>query len=130
MLDGNSNGRDSVATKFLKAVNTYCRAFETYVEAAEYARRKCFSLQNYFGMHSLFLTITPDDQCCFRIRLYVNSKAKVSLSGLLITYHSLCIQLVDFCLSWSTCQHTLTPLDCTEDDLLADLKLRKRDQIK
>ena len=82
MLVGNSNGRDSVATKFLKAVNTSCRAFGTSVEAAEYAKRKCFSLQNYFGMHSLFLTITPDDQCCFRIRLYVNSKAKVSLSGL------------------------------------------------
>ena len=55
---------------------------------------------------------------------------KVSLSGLLIRYHSLCIQLIDLCLPPSTCQHTLTPLDCTEDNLLADLELRKRDQIK
>ena len=46
MLDGNINRRDSVATKFLEAVNTTCRAFGTSVGAAEYARRKCFALQN------------------------------------------------------------------------------------
>ena len=86
MSDRNDSRKDSVATKFLKAVKTSCRAFGTSVEAAEYARRKCFALQNYFGMHSLFVTITPDDQCCFRIRLYVNSKKKVILDWTLIAY--------------------------------------------
>ena len=71
------NQNDNIATKFLKAVSTSCRAFGTSKEAAEYARRKCFALQDCFGMHSLFLTITPDDVCCFRIRLYVNSEKKV-----------------------------------------------------
>ena len=84
MLDHNDSRRDSVATKFLKTVNTSCRAFGTYVEAVEYARRKCFALQNYFGMNSLLVTITQDDQCCFRIRLYVNSKKKVILIWILI----------------------------------------------
>ena len=67
---------DKIAAKCLKAVSTSCRAFGTSREAAEYARRKCFALQYYFGMHSLFLTITPDDICCFWIRLYINSQKK------------------------------------------------------
>ena len=84
------NGRESIGAKFLKAVSTSCRAFGTSKEAAEYARRKCFALQDYFRMHSLFLTITPDDKCCFRIRLYVNSKKKVcSDVTLLICGHEL-----------------------------------------
>ena len=71
------NQNDNIATKFLKAVRTSCRAFGTSKEAAEYARRKCFALQDCFGMHSLFLTITPDDVRCFRIRLCANSVKKV-----------------------------------------------------
>ena len=76
-----TGSRYSVAAKFLKAVSTSCRAFGTSKEAAEYARRKCFALWDYYGMHSLFVTITPADDCCFRIRLYVDSKQKVHPVG-------------------------------------------------
>ena len=77
MSIGSHNQSNNIATKFLKAVSTSCRAFGTSKEAAEYARRKCFALQDYFGMHSLFLAINPDDTSCFLIRLYVKSQKKV-----------------------------------------------------
>ena len=72
----NCNGTRQSATaaqKFLKAVRTSCRSMGHTKEAAEYARRKCFALQDYYGMHSLFFTITPDDECSFRIMLYANA---------------------------------------------------------
>ena len=73
-----SNKSQSVGAQFLRQVSSSCKAYGTSKEAAEYARRKCFALQDYFGIHSLFLTITPADDCCFRIRLYVNSNKEVS----------------------------------------------------
>ena len=77
----NFNGARQSATsaqKFLKAVRTSCRSMGHMKEAAEYARRKCFALQDYFGMHSLFFTITPDDECSFRIMPYANAGRVVS----------------------------------------------------
>ena len=61
------NGR---AKMFLKAVSASCRQLGVSEEAAKSARRKCFALQEYYGMHSLFVTITIDDECSFRVRLY------------------------------------------------------------
>ena len=72
------NTSQSVGAQFLRSVSSSCKAYGTSKEAAEYARRKCFALQDFFGMHSLFLTITPADDCCFRIRLYVNAGRTVS----------------------------------------------------
>lgn len=60
----------STASKFLKAVSASCRHLGMNEEAAKSARRKCFALQDFFGMHSLFVTITIDDECSFRVRLY------------------------------------------------------------
>ena len=68
----------TTAQKFLKAVRTSCRSMGHTKEAAEYARRKCFALQDFFGMHSLFFTITPDDECSFRVMLYANAGNIVS----------------------------------------------------
>ena len=70
--------QQTTASKFLRAVQTSCRAMGHTKEAAEYARRKCFALQDFFGMHSLFFTITPDDECGFRVSLYANSGTGVS----------------------------------------------------
>ena len=70
----------SSAQKFLRAVRTSCRAMGHTPEAAEYARRKCFALQDYSGMHSLFVTTSPDDECSFRVSLYANAATEVSLS--------------------------------------------------
>ena len=76
--DDDYSRSQSVGAQFLRQVSSSCKAYGTSKEAAEYARRKCFALQDYFGMHSLFLTITPADGCCFRIRLYVNADRAVS----------------------------------------------------
>ena len=78
---------NSHATTFLKAVSTSCRSMGHTKEAAQYARRKCFALQDYFSMHSLFFTITVDDECSFRIRLYANAGEKVSHITVRITVY-------------------------------------------
>ena len=67
--DGRGNG-NGTADKLLKAVSASCRCLGMTEEAAKKARRKCFALQEFYGMHSLFVTITIDDECSFRIRLY------------------------------------------------------------
>ena len=43
-------------------------------EAASYARQKLFSLWHYFGAPAVFFTVTPCDECSFRVRLYATSK--------------------------------------------------------
>lgn len=47
-------------------------------EAAQYARWKCFALQDFNGMHNWFLSMSPDDKCSFRVRLYANAGEVVS----------------------------------------------------
>lgn len=87
--EGTSRELNSYATTFLKAVSTSCRSMGHTKESAQYARRKCFAMQDYHSMHSLFFTITPDDECSFRIRLYVNAGELVSICSL-----EYCISLV------------------------------------
>ena len=43
-------------------------------EAASFARQKLFSLWHYFGAPAVFFTVTPCDECSFRVRLYTTSK--------------------------------------------------------
>ena len=62
----------------LKAITTSYRALEHITEAAQYARKCYFSLINHFGLNSLFLSITPDDLCSFRVCLYVKPEDFVS----------------------------------------------------
>jgi hypothetical protein len=47
-------------------------------EAAKAARRRQFAMIDFFGLNSLFLTITPDDECSFRVRLYADPNKEVS----------------------------------------------------
>ena len=66
------------AHHFLRAVKTSCRTMGQTPEAAEYARRKCFALQDFFGMHAWFLSISPNNECTFRVCLYANAGEVVS----------------------------------------------------
>ena len=43
-------------------------------EAASFARHKLFSLWHYFGAPAVFFTVTPCDECSFRVRLYATAK--------------------------------------------------------
>ena len=47
-------------------------------EAEKYACCCCFNMLDYYGLNSLFLTTTPDDECSFRIRLYAKPHDWVS----------------------------------------------------
>ena len=73
-----ANNTRNNAHQFLRAVQTSCRAMGDTAEAAEYARKKCFALQDFFGMHSLFVSISPDSECSFRVSLFANCGNEVS----------------------------------------------------
>ena len=73
--DGSTN---TATDAFLKAINTSCKALGHTTEAAKAARKGYFSYMDHFGLNSLFLTVTPDDQRNFRIRLYLDSGRNVS----------------------------------------------------
>jgi hypothetical protein len=47
-------------------------------KAAKYAQRCYFAMLDYYGLNSLFLTTTPDDECSFRMRLYAKPHDWVS----------------------------------------------------
>ena len=48
-------------------------------EAAKYARQNCFAMLDYNALNSLFLSLTPDDEFSFRVRLYGKTQNWVSL---------------------------------------------------
>ena len=62
--------------KFVKGIDTSCRALGYTPEAAQYARRSGFAYQDYFGLNSVFITISPCDECSFRVRLFANPGKK------------------------------------------------------
>jgi hypothetical protein len=59
-----------------------CRATGYTEEAAKYARQNHFAMLDYFGLNSLFMSTTPDDECSFRVRLYTKLQHWVSLQKL------------------------------------------------
>jgi hypothetical protein len=63
----------------LKAISTSCKAMGHTDKAAKYVQRCCFAMLDYYGLNSLFLTITPDDECSFRVRLYAKPHDWVSV---------------------------------------------------
>ncbi len=65
-------------------------------EAAKFARRCMFAMVDHFGLNSLFLSTTPDDECSFRVRLY--SKPQNWVSSCIIKAKTLYskIRLSDF----------------------------------
>lgn len=66
---------------FLRAISTSCKAMGHTEHAAKDARRRCFAMLDYFGLNSLFLSTTPDDECSFRVRFYSKPHCWVSLYG-------------------------------------------------
>jgi hypothetical protein len=62
----------------LKAISTSCKALGHTDKAAKYAQRCCFATLDYYRLNSLFFTMTPDDECSFRVRLYAKPHNWVS----------------------------------------------------
>ena len=73
--DGSSNKKTD---RLLNAINTSCRALGHSPEAAKFARKCYFAFMDHYGLNSLFVSVTPDDLCCFCIRLRVKPESFVS----------------------------------------------------
>jgi hypothetical protein len=82
-IDDNDNvNLNPITNSFLKAISTTCKAMGHTEEAAKDARRRCFAMLDFFGLNSLFISTTPDDECSFRVRLYYKHHSWVSPSGI------------------------------------------------
>ena len=73
--DGSTNASTD---RLLNAINTTCRALGHSPEAAKFSRKCYFVFMDHWGLNSLFMSVTPDDLCNFRIRLYVRPESYVS----------------------------------------------------
>ena len=62
------------AQVFLKTVLTSCVPIGHSNEAADYGRKQYMALWNKFGPASVFFTVSPCDECSFRMKLYATSK--------------------------------------------------------
>jgi hypothetical protein len=96
-MENNTNNLDETTKGFLKGVATTCRSMGHTKEAAKFARRCMFAMLDRYGLNSLFLSTTPDDECSFRVRLY--SKAQNWVSSCIIETTALYSKLelnVDF----------------------------------
>ena len=63
--DENNPRQTPLVKKLMKSISTSCKAMGHTPEAAAYARRCCFTMQDRFGLNSIFLTVTPDDEKTF-----------------------------------------------------------------
>jgi hypothetical protein len=77
-MENNTNNLDETTKGFLKGVATTCRSMGHTEEAAKFARRCMFAMLDRYGLNSLFLSTTPDDECSFRVRLYSKPQNWVS----------------------------------------------------
>ena len=97
-LDGDDSHTRNVSSSFLKSVTTSCKVLGHTTEAAKEARRKMYSLTDRFGPHSLFFTITPDDLCTYRVRMFAAEGNEISIPV----------------------------VDCSEDQCILDFSLRAK----
>ena len=51
----------------VKTITTKCKSLAHTAEATQDARKHQFTMMDHFGVHSLFLTITLDNECTFRV---------------------------------------------------------------
>jgi hypothetical protein len=65
--DNNTDRLDATTKGLLNAMTTSCRAMGHNEEAAKYARQCCFAMLDYYGLKSLFLSTTPDNEFSFRV---------------------------------------------------------------
>ena len=83
----NTENLNENTKRLLKAISTSCKAMGHTDKAAKYARRCCFAMLDHYGLNSLFLTTTPDDECSFRVRLYAKPGVCVSTMFNLLFEH-------------------------------------------
>eukprot|EP00956_Cyclotella_meneghiniana_P042090 scaffold248352_cov76-Cyclotella_meneghiniana.AAC.1 len=79
---------DHRVNSVLKSITTSCKSLGHIAEAAVAARCSQFSMMDFFGLNSLFLTITSDDECNFRVKLYAdpNKTHTIPCTGVNLIY--------------------------------------------
>ena len=55
------------------------QSFGHTAEAAKDARKKLYALSDHFGCHSIFFTVTPNDECNFSVCIYANQGNEINL---------------------------------------------------
>ena len=80
--DSNNDNLNATTKSFLRAISTTCKAMGHTEQAAKDARRRCFAMLDFFGLNSLFMSTTPDDECSFRVRLFCKPQYWVSFGGI------------------------------------------------
>ena len=63
---------NNCASAFLKSVTTSCKVLGHTTEAAKEARRKVYAMTERYGSHSIMFTVTPCDECTFKVSMYAN----------------------------------------------------------
>ena len=61
------------ASCMLHTIKASCKSVPYSDEAATVARTKLFALWNHFGPPSVFFTISPADECSFRVQLFCDT---------------------------------------------------------
>jgi hypothetical protein len=61
----------------VKTITTKCKSLAHTAEATQDARKHQFTMMDHFGLNNLFLTITPENECIFRVRLYADPDNEV-----------------------------------------------------
>ena len=95
-------GEQSFAGSFLKSITTMCKVLGHTKEAAQEARKKVYAMTDRFGPHSIFFTITPDDECTFRVRVFAAEGDEIKIPK----------------------------SDCSESDCILDFKVRAEQRVK
>jgi len=93
---------NSAAANFLRRANTSCRSIGYMPAAASKNRRLMYGLCDRYGIPHIFFTISPDDACNWRVRLFANAG----------------------------CNITMPSLDCDESICILDCKMRRDARIK
>ena len=68
----------------MKSVTSSCKILGHTAEAAKEARKKVYALSDYFGPHSIFFTVTPDDECNFRVQMNANQRKEIVIPTVIV----------------------------------------------
>ena len=69
---------DRLSNEFLKSINAVCKSMGHTNDAAKSARLNMLADAVRFGTGAVFLTVTPDDSNCLRIKIYIEHKSNNS----------------------------------------------------
>ena len=75
------NVPDRVTREFLKSIDAVCKSMGHTNDAAKSARLNMLADAVRFGTGAVFLTVTPDDSNCLRIKIYIEHESNKSATG-------------------------------------------------